>query len=225
MVTNKDNLIELINPAFTQITGYTLDEVKGRSPAILNSNQQPRRFYDSMWQSLQEKDRWEGEIWNRRKDGQIYPEYLAITVVRDDDGNIVHHIGLFLDISKRKKYEHDIWYKTNFDALTNLPNRHLYNTRFQEALDAATQDRQPIAILFIDLDRFKYTNDIYGHNTGNELLKLVAARLETLLGKEDFLARLSGDEFVIIMQKIANPKQFNVWPIKLCSTYHHHSVY
>ncbi|WP_051484529.1 EAL domain-containing protein [Shewanella waksmanii] len=206
VVTNKDNLIELINPAFTQITGYSLDEVKGRSPAILNSNQQPRHFYDSMWQSLQEKDRWEGEIWNRRKDGQIYPEYLAITVVRDDDGNIVHHIGLFLDISKRKKYEHDIWYKTNFDALTNLPNRHLYNTRFQEALDAATQDRQPIAILFIDLDRFKYTNDIYGHNTGNELLKLVAARLETLLGKEDFLARLSGDEFVIIMQKIANPQ-------------------
>ncbi|WP_394204298.1 EAL domain-containing protein [Shewanella waksmanii] len=202
VVTNKDNHIELINPAFTQITGYTLEEVKGRSPAILNSNQQPRHFYDAMWQSLQEKDRWEGEIWNRRKDGQIYPEYLAITVVRDEDGNIVQHIGLFLDISKRKKYEHDIWYKTNFDALTNLPNRHLYNTRFQEALDAATQDKQPIAILFIDLDRFKYTNDIYGHNTGNELLKLVAARLETLLGKEDFLARLSGDEFVIIMQKM-----------------------
>ncbi|MCG9739329.1 EAL domain-containing protein [Shewanella insulae] len=199
VVTDKDNLIEAVNPAFTQITGYTLEEVKGRSPAILNSHQQPHHFYEQMWQSLKQYGKWQGEIWNKRKNGQIYPEYLAITVVKDDKGRVVQHIGLFLDISNRKKYEQDIWYKSNYDALTNLPNRQLYNARLSQMLQLAEQRCCSVAVLFIDLDRFKYINDIYGHAVGDELLQVAAARLEALLEQHDFVARLSGDEFVVVM--------------------------
>jgi len=206
MVTDRDNHIELINPAFSQITGYSLEDVKGRNPSVLNSNQQPHHFYDAMWKSLKALGKWEGEVWNKRKDGQVYPEYLAITVVRDEAGEITHHIGLFLDISNRKKYEQDIWYKTNYDPLTNLANRHQYSLKIQQEMLAAKQQSQQLAILFIDLDRFKYTNDIYGHAVGNELLCLVAARLESLLGTDDVVARLGGDEFVIIL---SNVKQRN----------------
>ncbi|WP_065204520.1 EAL domain-containing protein [Shewanella woodyi] len=207
MVTDKDNCIELTNPAFTQITGYTLEEVKGKKPSMLKSDMQPTGYYQSMWSSLEQSDKWEGEVWNKRKNGQVYPEYLAITVVRDEAGKIIQHIGLFLDISNRKKYEQDIWYKTNYDALTNLPNHHLYTTRLQQEILQSEQRSSQLAILFIDLDRFKYINDIYGHNLGNELLRLVAARLEYLLDKHDFVARYSGDEFVIIKTQVETEEQ------------------
>ncbi|QFU24945.1 EAL domain-containing protein [Shewanella eurypsychrophilus] len=202
VVTDADNHIELINPAFTQITGYSLEDVKGRNPSVLNSNQQPRHFYNGMWGSLQTDGKWEGEIWNKRKNGQVYPEYLAITVVKDDAGNIIQHIGLFLDISNRKKYEQDIWYKTNYDLLTKLPNRVLYTAKVQQHITTAKDNNQQLALLFIDLDRFKYTNDLYGHSVGNELLRQVASRLESLIGNNDFIARLSGDEFIIILPHI-----------------------
>ncbi|MBW8185076.1 EAL domain-containing protein [Shewanella nanhaiensis] len=207
MVTDKNNCIELVNPAFTQITGYTLEEVKGKKPSMLKSDMQPAGYYQSMWSSLEQSDKWEGEVWNKRKNGQVYPEYLAITVVRDEAGKIIQHIGLFLDISNRKKYEQDIWYKTNYDALTNLPNHHLYTTRLQQEILQSKQKSSQLAILFIDLDRFKYINDIYGHNLGNELLRLVAARLEYLLDQHDFVARYSGDEFVIIKTQIETEEQ------------------
>ncbi|WP_394230105.1 EAL domain-containing protein [Shewanella colwelliana] len=199
VVTNKDNHIEAVNPAFTQITGYDFDEVKGRSPSLLNSNQQPHHFYVQMWESLKQYGKWQGEIWNKRKNGQVYPEYLAITVVKDEQGEVIQHIGLFLDISNRKKYEKDIWYKSNYDALTNLPNRQLYNVRLQQMLQIAEQKSCSVSVLFIDLDRFKYVNDIYGHSIGDELLQIVAARLESLLEQYDFVSRLSGDEFVMVM--------------------------
>ncbi|MFT5234711.1 MAG: diguanylate cyclase (GGDEF)-like protein/PAS domain S-box-containing protein [Shewanella sp.] len=209
MVTDKDNCIELTNPAFTQITGYSLEEVKGKNPSVLMSGLQPKDYYQSMWLSLEQNDKWEGEVWNKRKNGQVYPEYLAITVMRDDTGKIIQHIGLFLDISNRKKYEQDIWYKTNYDALTNLPNRHLYTARLQQELLLAKQNSSQLVILFIDLDQFKYVNDIYGHTLGNELLYQVAARLKFLLEKHDFIARFSGDEFVIIKSQIETLEQVN----------------
>lgn len=202
VVTDKDNLIEAVNPAFSEITGYSFDEVKGRSPSILRSNHQPAHFYQHMWESLAKQGKWQGEIWNKRKNGQIYPEYLAITVVKNELGQVLQHIGLFLDISNRKKYEKDLWYKTNYDALTNLPSRELYNVRLSQMLQLAEQACCSIAILFIDLDRFKYINDIYGHAIGDELLRIVAARLESLLEQHDFVARLSGDEFVVVIGHI-----------------------
>lgn len=207
VVTDADNHIELVNPAFTQITGYSLQDVKGKSPSVLNSKQQTRHFYDEMWRSLQSEGKWEGEIWNKRKNGEIYPEYLAITVVKNDAGQIVQHIGLFLDISNRKKYEQDIWYKTHYDLLTKLPNRSLYTIKVQQEMIMAQENNRQVAILFIDLDRFKYTNDIYGHAVGNELLKQVASRLKSLVNKHDFVARLGGDEFIIILPRVRHQHQ------------------
>lgn len=202
VVTDKDNLIEAVNPAFTEITGYSVDEVKGLSPSVLKSSHQPNDFYLQMWDALNKHGKWRGEIWNKRKNGQVYPEYLAITVVKDDQGQVLQHIGLFLDISSRKKYEKDLWYKTNYDPLTNLPNRQLYRVRLSQMLQLAEQASCSIALLFIDLDRFKYINDIYGHTLGDELLQVVAVRLESLLDQNDFVARLSGDEFVVVMGQI-----------------------
>lgn len=204
MVTDADNHIELVNPAFSQITGYTLEEVKGRSPSLLSSKRHSQHFYTAMWETLQQEGKWEGEIWNKRKDGQVYPEYLAITVVRNELGQIIQHIGLFMDISKRKQYEQDLWYQANFDSLTGLPNRKLFNERLQHEIHVAQHDSRKLAILLIDLDQFKYINDVQGHATGDLLLQDVAKRLEGIAGKTDFIARIGGDEFVLILPRLTN---------------------
>jgi len=180
MVTDADNHIELVNPAFSQITGYSLEEVKGRSPSLLSSKRHPSHFYTAMWEALEKNGKWEGEIWNKRKDGQVYPEYLAITVVRNERGEIIQHIGLFMDISKRKQYEQDLWYQAHFDTLTGLPNRKLFNERLQHEIQLAQHDSRKLAILLIDLDQFKYINDVQGHATGDLLLQDVAKRLENI---------------------------------------------
>lgn len=204
VVTDADNHIELVNPAFCHITGYSLEEVKGRSPSLLSSSRHPKHFYTAMWESLQKEGKWEGEVWNKRKDGQVYPEYLAITVVRNEQGKIIQHIGLFMDISKRKQYEQDLWYQANFDGLTGLPNRKLFNERLQHEIHVAQHDSRKLAILLIDLDQFKYINDVQGHTTGDLLLKDVAKRLEGIAGKTDFIARIGGDEFVLILPRLTN---------------------
>ncbi|MCL1140523.1 EAL domain-containing protein [Shewanella pneumatophori] len=204
MVTDADNNIELVNPAFTKITGYSLSDVKGKNPRILNSAHHPSEFYQKLWQSLAKHNEWEGEIWNKRKDGQIYPEYLKITAVKNCQNEITQHIGLFLDTSNYKQYEQDLWYKSNYDALTKLPNRHLFSSRLQQAIDNAKQSNAQVAIFFIDLDRFKYINELHGHASGNKVLKLTAARLETVLGPNDSIARFGGDEFVVIAPQAHN---------------------
>jgi len=204
MVTDADNHIEMVNPAFSQITGYTLEDVKGRSPSLLSSKRHTQHFYTAMWEALEQEGKWEGEIWNKRKDGQVYPEYLAITVVRNEQGQIIQHIGLFMDISKRKQYEQDLWYQANFDSLTGLPNRKLFNERLQHEIHVAQHDSRKLAILLIDLDQFKYINDVQGHATGDLLLLDVAKRLEEIAGKTDFIARIGGDEFVLILPRLTN---------------------
>ncbi|MGL4613449.1 MAG: EAL domain-containing protein [Shewanella sp.] len=204
MVTDADNHIELVNPAFSQITGYTLAEVKGRNPAILSSNRHQQYFFTTMWAALQREGKWEGEIWNKRKNGEVYPQYLAITVVRNEQGEIIQHIGLFMDISNHKQYEQDLWYQANFDALTGLPNRKLFTERLQHEIQLTQRDPRKLAILLIDLDQFKYINDVQGHGVGDLLLQDVAKRLESLASKHDFIARIGGDEFVLIMPRITN---------------------
>ncbi|MGL4712724.1 MAG: diguanylate cyclase domain-containing protein, partial [Shewanella sp.] len=183
VITDANNHIELVNPAFCQITGYSLEDMKGRSPSLLSSGRHPKHFYSAMWASLQKEGKWEGEIWNKRKDGQVYPEYLAITVVRNEQGQIIQHIGLFMDISKRKQYEQDLWYQANFDVLTGLPNRKLFSERLQHEIHMAQHDLRKLAILLIDLDQFKYINDVQGHAAGDLLLIDVAKRLESIAGK------------------------------------------
>ncbi|ABZ78728.1 diguanylate cyclase/phosphodiesterase with PAS/PAC sensor(s) [Shewanella halifaxensis HAW-EB4] len=198
LVTDANNRIELVNPAFTKITGYSLEDVKGKTPNILNSAHHPQSFYQKLWQTLITKGSWEGEIWNKRKDGQIYPEYLKISAVKNSQNETIQHIGLFLDISNNKQYEQDLWYKTNYDSLTKLPNRHLFSSRLQQALDTAQNTDSQVAILFIDLDHFKFINELHGNAAGNKVLKQSAARLEAVLGPDDSIARIGGDEFVII---------------------------
>ncbi len=198
MVTNADNRIELVNPAFTKITGYTLEEVKGKKPSVLSANHHQPEFYSQLWHSITTTNHWEGEIWNKRKDGNVYPEYLSITAVENAQGQISQYIGLFLDVSNHKQYEQDLWYKSNYDSLTKLPNRHLFSSRLQHTIDDANQTNSQVAVFFIDLDRFKFINELHGHAAGNEILKQSATRLETVLGPEDSIARFGGDEFVII---------------------------
>ncbi|MGL5361227.1 MAG: putative bifunctional diguanylate cyclase/phosphodiesterase, partial [Shewanella sp.] len=204
IVTDADNHIELVNPAFTQITGYSFSEVKGRNPSILNSKRHQEYFFATLWEALKQEGKWEGEIWNKRKNGEVYPEYLAITVVRNEQGQIIKHIGLFMDISKRKQYEQDLWYQANFDTLTGLPNRKLFNERLQHEIQLTQHDPRKLAILLIDLDQFKYINDVQGHAIGDLLLQEVAKRLENLASKNDFIARIGGDEFVLILPRITN---------------------
>lgn len=157
-----------------------------------------------MWDSLLTNNKWEGEIWNRRKDGEIYPEFLAITLVRDDNNNILKHIGLFVDISHRKKYEQDIWYQAHFDILTKLPNRKMFSERLHHELLQAHIHGHKLAILLIDLDRFKYINDVLGHKRGDLLLQQVARRLESLPDEQKFVARIGGDEFAVILPHYKN---------------------
>lgn len=204
VITDANNRIELVNPAFSRITGYKLEEVKGKNPSILNSYRHDDAFFSNMWDSLLTNNKWEGEIWNKRKDGEIYPEYLAITLVRDDNNNILKHIGLFVDISHRKKYEQDIWYQAHFDILTKLPNRKMFNERLHHELLQARIHGHKLAILLIDLDRFKYINDVLGHKRGDLLLQQVARRLESLPDEQKFVARIGGDEFAVILPHYKN---------------------
>ena len=204
IVTDASNRIELVNPAFTKITGYTLEDVKGKNPSILSSTHHQQDFYQQLWHSLSSNNSWEGEIWNKRKDGKIYPEYLKITAVKNSKNETVQHIGLFLDISNNKQYEQDIWYKTNFDSLTKLPNRHLFSSRLQQAIDSSQQTSSQVAIFFIDLDRFKFINELHGHAAGNKILKQSATRLEAVLGPDDSIARIGGDEFAVIAPQTGN---------------------
>ncbi len=202
-ITNADNIIEEVNPAFTYITGYSAEDAVGKTPKMLTSGRHDKEFYQAMWHSITRTGSWQGEVWNRRKDGQIYPEYLAISAVKDNKGNIVQHIALFSDISKHKQYEQDIWYQANYDALTKLPNRNLLSNRLEHELGLMQRQEKKLAVLFIDLDRFKYINDTFGHSYGDELIISIAEKLSNCIRKSDTIARLGGDEFIVLLPNIA----------------------
>ena len=204
MITNADNKIEMVNPAFTAISGYSKEDVMGKSPSVLQSGRHGTQFYQDMWNCLLKHGSWQGEIWNRRKNGEIYPEFLATSVVRDKNRNIIQYISLFSDMTKHKKYEEDIWHQANFDDLTGLPNRNLCLDRLNHEIQTAERNGNRLALLFIDLDRFKYVNDTLGHNSGDELLQTAAKRLEKCLRKGDTVSRIGGDEFVVILPKVNN---------------------
>jgi len=204
MITNANNKIEMVNPAFSLISGYDVEEVLGKSPNILNSGKHDSRFYQQMWHALEQDSCWQGEIWNKRKTGEIYPEFLAISVVRDKNGDPLQYISLFSDITKHKKHEEDIWFQANYDSLTGLPNRDLFIDRLRNELNETKNSHNEVALLFIDLDRFKNVNDTWGHNSGDELLKLAAIRLRNCIREKDTVARFGGDEFVILLVGLSN---------------------
>ncbi|MEQ1529946.1 MAG: EAL domain-containing protein, partial [Methylococcales bacterium] len=203
MIADKNNHIIRVNRTFTQLTGYSLDEVLGRSPAILKSGRHNDEFYQTMWQELQQTQHWEGEIWNKRKDGKIYPEWLTITAVIDEHSEVSHYVGTFFDISERKATEEYIRHLAYYDSLTGLPNRRMIQDRLSIAMAHSERNEQHGALMFMDLDRFKILNDTQGHDVGDQLLIEVAHRLLACVREGDTVARLGGDEFVVMLENLS----------------------
>ncbi|MBS0353121.1 MAG: diguanylate cyclase [Proteobacteria bacterium] len=199
VVTDAENRIIAVNPAFTVLTGYTQAEVVGKRPSVLASGIHDEAFYTSLWQHLERDGRWEGEISNRRKDGRLYISWLRINVVPERLGHGKRYVGLFSDVTDRKREADAVWRQANFDPLTGLANRKRLEDRLQQAIARAHRNQTSVAVLFIDLDRFKPINDEYGHAAGDELLRQVARRLENCLRDEDTVARLGGDEFIAVL--------------------------
>jgi len=199
IVTDSTPAIQAVNPAFTLVTGYTEKEVLGKNPNILNSGRQDSSFYHEMWRELEESGRWSGEIWNRRKNGQVFPEWLSIGVIRNQQNKVVQYVGIFTDITDRKAKEDVIWHQAHYDTLTDLPNRDLFRDRLSQQIALAKRENSLIALMFIDLDRFKQINDTLGHRAGDLLLQEVAKRLSGNIRESDTIARLSGDEFTVIL--------------------------
>jgi diguanylate cyclase (GGDEF)-like protein/PAS domain S-box-containing protein len=202
VVTDHNNRIIAVNPGFTRITGYHLDEVVGQLPNILSSGRHDAAYYREMWQCLQDNGRWDGEIWNRNKLGEIYPEWLSLTVVRDEKGDVIEHIAVFSDITRRKRDEEKIRWQANYDPVTGLPNRILFQERLSASISSSHREGWTTALLFIDLDHFKTVNDTRGHAVGDWLLQAVAGRLGGCIREADTVARLGGDEFTVILQDV-----------------------
>ena len=200
MITDDKQTILTVNDSFTKVTGYTREEVIGKTPAILQSGKQGDDFYKDMWGTLQRRGWWQGEIWNRRKSGELYLEWLSINVVRDEEGKIINYIGMFSDITLIKKSRQRMEYLATHDELTTLPNRSLFNEHLKLALARSRRSGARLALLFVDLDNFKMINDSLGHEEGDELLKQAADRLKSCIREADTVARLGGDEFVILLE-------------------------
>ena len=204
VISDAQQNILRVNRAFTTITGYSSDEVIGKNPRILNSGKHDRAFYASMFSAIERSGTWQGEIWNRHKNGAVYPEWLTITAVKNDAGVVTHFVAAFSDISERKAAENEIRHLAFYDALTGLPNRRLLMDRLQQALVAGARHHQPGALLFIDLDNFKGINDALGYRTGDLLLKQVAQRLQACVQEGDTVARLGSDEFVVMLEALGD---------------------
>ena len=201
-ITDAQGNILAVNRAFCEITGYSEAEVLGKNPRLLQSGRQGKDFYRAMWASIASTGNWRGEIWNRRKNGEVYPEWLTISTVRDDQQRLVNYVGVFSDISHIKRSEAQLEHLTLYDPLTELPNRLLFNSRLEHALERARHQHSRIAVLCLDLDRFKTVNDSLGHPVGDELLIALARRLAGTLDEDDTLGRLGGDEFVILLEDL-----------------------
>jgi diguanylate cyclase (GGDEF)-like protein/PAS domain S-box-containing protein len=204
VITDAEGNIIEVNDAFSRITGYGREEVIGRNPRVLKSGRQDKNFYAAMWHDLIENAYWSGEIWNRRKNGEVYAEMLTISAVHDAQGNIRHYVALFSDITSLKEHELQLEHIAHYDALTMLPNRVLLADRLQQAMAQVQRRGQPLAVAYLDLDGFKAINDNHGHEAGDQLLVAIAARMKQVLREGDTLARLGGDEFVAVLLDLAD---------------------
>jgi diguanylate cyclase (GGDEF)-like protein/PAS domain S-box-containing protein len=205
MVADAGNRVVSVNAAFTELTGYTAEEALGQPTSLLKSGRHDRHFYQEMWHSLDFTGRWQGEIVNRRKDGEEYLEWLMISTVYDDNGAVLRRVGMFSDITDRKQTEQIIWRQANFDPLTGLPNRTMFHDRLKQEIKKADRTGRTLGLLFIDLDRFKEINDTLGHDMGDFLLKQAAKRLNDCVRATDTVARLGGDEFTVILSELDEP--------------------
>ena len=205
IITDAKANILSVNPAFSEITGYSKEEAIGQNTRLLKSGRHEYEFYTNMWKTLLQGDKWQGEIWNKRKNGQLFPEWLSISSIKNERNKIVNYICVFADISNIKKTEDELRFLAHYDTLTELPNRLLLTERLEHSLERAHRKRENVAVLYLDIDRFKEINDSLGHPYGDLLLQKVAKKIEDLLREEDTIARVSGDEFVMIIEDVKSP--------------------
>lgn len=202
MVTDSDNRIVKVNPAFTRITGFKAEEAIGSPPTLLSSGKHPKSFYEDLWFALNNRGFWQGEIWNKRKSGEVYPEWVSINVLRDERGQVSHHVAFFSDITLQKEGHAQMQRLAHYDVLTGLGNRLLMRDRLTQAVAFAKQADCHVAVLFIDLDRFKQVNDRLGHNVGDALLIAVSDRMRNVTRADDTVFRQGGDEFIVVLPNI-----------------------
>jgi len=203
LITDASSVILRVNQGFIESTGYTAEEAVGQTPQMLKSGRHDAAFYTAMWESIQRTGKWQGEIWDRRKNGEVYPKWLSISAVKGDDGAVTHYVGSHIDITERKAAEEKVQHMAFYDYLTNLPNRRLLLDRLQHALASGTRSGRQGALLFIDLDNFKTLNDTHGHVLGDLLLQQVAERLILCVREGDTVARMGGDEFVVVLEALS----------------------
>ncbi len=207
MITDHSGVIQATNPAFSAITGYSEGEVAGRTPRLLRSDKEAPELHQQMWQNLESQGHWQGEVWNRRKNGEDYPQWMTISTLPSEYGEKSQYVALFIDITKQKEREACIEYQAYHDALTTLPNRRLFHDRLERSLAQVERSGESLAVLFLDLDRFKNINDSLGHEVGDHLLQEVAKRLKEIVRNEDTVSRLGGDEFTVLLSRIAKRKE------------------
>jgi diguanylate cyclase (GGDEF)-like protein/PAS domain S-box-containing protein len=203
-VTDPEARIISTNQAFTQVTGYSLQDVLGKDPSFQKSGVHDAAFYDEMWRVLKSRGQWQGEIWNRRKNGELYPAWENITEVKDDSGQVINYISVFSDITVLKETEKKLAHLAHHDPLTGLTNRLMFTANLAQAIERAQRHKQKLALLFLDLDRFKFVNDTYGHAAGDQVLQAVADRLKQSVRAQDMISRLGGDEFIILLEEISD---------------------
>ena len=218
IVADADSKIIAVNKAFSEISGYSEAEAVGQRPSFRRSERQDKHFYRAMWDAIRRDGRWQGEIWNRRKSGEVYPEWMTISIVRDDEGNIGNYVAVFSDITNIKRSQMQLDHMAHHDPLTDLPNRTLLDDRLSQLINRARRHNSNIGVLFIDLDRFKNVNDTLGHPTGDILLQDVARRLQGLLRGQDTVARLGGDEFIILIEDMGKPEVAEAVAAKVIDT-------
>ncbi len=202
MITDFSRKIIAVNHAFTVITGYTQSDLVDKTPEILQSGRHDRAFYKDMWQKIQEIGSWSGEIWNKRKDGEVFPEWLSINIVRNKAGEVTHYVGIFSDISEMKRSQQQLAHLVNHDPVTDLPNRSLFIDFLKHAIERAHTRRQILAVMIIDLDNYKDINDSLGHTIGDQLLRFVSQRIVETLRTADTVARLGGDSFIVLLENV-----------------------
>lgn len=207
ILTDNNNRVIWVNPAYTKITGYTLEEIEGKTPAMASSGLRPKEFYTEMFSSLATTGHWSGEVINRRKTGETYPQRLTVSSITDDHGRVTHYIGLLQDVTRERALHNEVAHLANHDILTGLPNRYNVSEAVNREIKVCGQTGRGFALLFVDLDRFKEVNDTLGHQFGDEVLKITAERMREVARKDDMVARLAGDEFIIILRGVTDEEQ------------------
>ncbi len=210
LVTDSQHKIIGVNDAYSKITGYSEAESMGHNPRFLQSGRHNKQFYERLWKSLKNTGQWQGEVWNKRKNGEVFLELLTINVIKNKSGKIMYHFGVFSDISDTDDRDEQLAHLAFHDHLTGLPNRLLLNERLNQTLIYAQRNEMSVALLFIDFDGFKAVNDTYGHDVGDSILKMAAQRMNNVKRSSDFLARVGGDEFVMIINSLSDEQTISL---------------